>query len=68
MTPHPLATWTQLTVSPQRQALRRRRRRRAAHLLLQSSVRREPDGVQEETTTPRVPLQRRTAQELPSGR
>ena len=34
MTPHPLATWAQLSVPPQRRVTRQRRRRRAARLLL----------------------------------
>jgi hypothetical protein len=38
MTPHPLATYAQMSVSPQRYRTLRRRRR-AVHLLLSSSVR-----------------------------
>ncbi|HEX5560493.1 MAG TPA: hypothetical protein VFX52_02545 [Nocardioidaceae bacterium] len=38
MTPHPLATYAQMSVSPQRYRTLRRRRR-AVHLLLTSSVR-----------------------------
>ena len=56
MTPHPLATWAQLTVSPQREATRRRRRRIAAHLVA-TSVIGGPDATGG-TTTPRVPKQR----------
>jgi hypothetical protein len=55
MTPHPLATWVQLSVSPQRHAARRRRRLRAARLLL---ARREADGTVEPTSPPRIPAQR----------
>ncbi len=53
MTPHPLATWTQLTISPQREVARRRRRRIVAHLLASSLI-----GGPEGTTAPRIPAQR----------
>jgi hypothetical protein len=43
MTPHPLATWVQISVSPRRHAVRRRRRRTAA-LLLRSTERAESTG------------------------
>jgi hypothetical protein len=58
MTPHPLATWVQLSVSPQRHAARRRRRLRAARLLRGAAARREADGVVEPTAPPRIPAQR----------
>ncbi|MEO5711013.1 MAG: hypothetical protein ABIQ59_14480 [Nocardioidaceae bacterium] len=57
MTPHPLATWAQLTVSPQREATRRRRRRIAAHLVATSVIGTRPD----EDASPRVPQQRRSS-------
>jgi hypothetical protein len=57
MTPHPLATWVQISVSPQVHA-RRQRRRRAAHLLLQSSIRTGALSDGDQTSTPRVPVQR----------
>jgi hypothetical protein len=58
MTPHPLATYAQLTVSPQRHVIRQRRRRMAAHLLLQSSFRQVPGTDPDAATTPRIPAQR----------
>jgi hypothetical protein len=58
MTPHPLATYAQLTVSPQRHVIRQRRRRRAARMLLQSSFRQVPGSEQDPTTSPRIPTQR----------
>jgi hypothetical protein len=76
MTPHPLATWVQLTVSPQRRATRDRRRRRAARLVL--SRRRQPPSqppsqpTSQPTSRParpavaRIPEQRRPAVLPPS--
>ena len=58
MTPHPLATYAQLSVSPQRHVIRQRRRRRAAHLLLESSFRQVPGSEADASTTPRIPAQR----------
>jgi hypothetical protein len=54
MTPHPLATFVQLAVSPQREATRRRRRRIAARLLATSVI----GGDPAEDGGPRVPRQR----------
>jgi hypothetical protein len=64
MTPHPLATWVQLTVSPQRRATRDRRRRRAARLVL--SRRRQPTSQPTSPTVARIPEQRRPAVLPPS--
>jgi hypothetical protein len=62
MTPHPLATWVQMSVSPQREVIRRRRRRLAAHLLAHSLVgpKREhtPEPVTGPPPAPRIPAQR----------
>lgn len=55
MTPHPLATYVQMSVSPQRHAIRQHRRRRAVHLLLQSSLRAVAGLDGEQTSAPRVP-------------
>ena len=63
MTPHPLATYVQLTVSPQRHAIRLRRRRRAVNLLLQSSVR--PATETGAGTTPTIPAHRSRGLALP---
>jgi hypothetical protein len=52
MTPHPHTTWTQTTISAQREVVRRRRRRIVAHLLASSLI----GG--EAPTTPLVPGQR----------
>ena len=55
MTPHPLATWVQLTVSPQRLATQRRARARvAAHVRLRAALRDLP-GLDDETTVSRRP-------------
>jgi hypothetical protein len=54
MTPHPLATWTQMSISPQREVARRRRRRIVAHLLASSLI-----GGTETTNGPHIPEQRR---------
>jgi hypothetical protein len=58
MTPQPLVTYAQMSVSPQRYVIRQRRRRRAAHVLLQASFRQVPGLEPDATTTPRVPAQR----------
>jgi hypothetical protein len=64
MTPHPLATYVQMTVSPQRHAIRQRRRRRAVRLLLQTSVRRTAEDGSG-AAAPTIPEQRRTGVALP---
>ena len=65
MTPHPLATWVQMSVSPQREANRKRRRRRAVrHLARTRAVRTtEPAPDAAAPSTPRIPAQRRPASE-----
>jgi hypothetical protein len=41
MTPHPVASWVQMTVSPQRHVVARQRRRRAVLLARADRARRE---------------------------
>ena len=53
MTPHPVASWVQMTVSPQRHAVARQRRRRRAVLLARAEQARQ-DGRAE----PWIPAQR----------
>ena len=64
MSPHPLAAYVQMSVSPQRHVIRQRRRRMAAHLLLQSSFRQVPGTEADATTSPRIPAQRTTSSGL----
>lgn len=76
ITPHPLATWVQMQVSPQRHEIRRRRRRRVARILaareaasseLPATARPAAPTVRPDraprpaAAPPRVPVQRRPA-------
>ncbi|NUR09012.1 MAG: hypothetical protein HOQ22_00700 [Nocardioidaceae bacterium] len=53
MTPHPLATWVQSSVSPQRHAVRRRRRLAAARLVLMASLPQSGETAEPGVTTRR---------------
>jgi predicted Fe-S protein YdhL (DUF1289 family) len=61
MTPHPVAAWVQMTVSPQRHVVARQRRRRRAVLLARADRARRDGG-----SSPTIPAQRRPVEDVES--
>ena len=52
ITPHPLATWVQMQVSPQRRQAVRRRRRKVARILHARNLARQAAGYEQYEQTP----------------